>query len=652
MRKNVSVKSKLRNAFIGIAAFSVVSAIVGVLSYQAVSRAQREIIDVALPSARNIEQLVQEGNAVQDFALSLLSVTNLQDLTERRRWLSEYEKLMRSHIPSLKNLLSVEEQVGKLELTIGQIFETLHKQANLIERRIKLVEQRDQQAIRALDAGRKILDILHPAITESNTTTFQTIDEIRSQLDSIDINSSEIRKRFNRLVDADLQAAQLLASIRFETSYLIESIEAFLLSRKSNTAVSLRDQIHISIRSLARMTAEVSDSSLQASIGASLNVMSREVRGSSSILAKHFDMNTINEELLSFSNQSRVAIKGLRQLDKELKDSIDSAIEESIAKSENAQWAGLASLIGIALAAFVAAIWVVWRYVMSDVVAKIDRIARVTRQYAKGDFKDDLEIKDNDELGDIAGALQLFKLNALELRRSNADLEKFAYVASHDLKAPLRGIANLAEWIEEDIGDNLTPESKHHLTLLKSRIERLSALLEGLLSYSRAGRAKSEVQDVGIGDIISEIFNMIVADQEFELKLPSYLPTIKTAEVPFEQVVGNLISNAVKHHDKTHGVIKVECERHHDRLEFRVTDDGPGIEPKYHDRVFGIFQTIKSRDEVEGSGIGLSIVEKVLESVDCAIWIESDPAQRRGATVHFTWPVVWPDSLVDSDQVS
>lgn len=652
MCKNVSVKSKLRNAFIGIAAFSVVSAIVGVFSYQAVSDAQREVIEIALPATRNIEQLVQEGNAVQDFVPFLLSATTMHELTERRRRLLEYEDSMRSHLSPLSSLLSTDSQVGKFDVTISQIFEALQKQSDLIERRIELVELRDQQANRVLIAGRKILDVLRPAITESNTTAFKAIDEIRSQLDSRESTKSRIKVRFNQLVDSDLKSVQLLASIRFEASYLIDVIEAFLLSRSLNTGVDLRDQINISVRTLARMTAEVSDSSLQAHIGANLKVVSREVRGNSSMLANHLNINKTNERLATLSSQSRIAIEDLGQLDEELKNSIDSAIEDAIAKAENALWYGRASLIEIALAAFVSAILVVWRYVMSDVVARIDRIARVTRQYAKGDLKGDLEIKENDELGDIAGAIQLFKLNALELRRSNADLEKFAYVASHDLKAPLRGIANLAEWIEEDIGDNMPPESQRHLTLLKSRIERLSALLEGLLSYSRAGRHKSEMQDVSIGDVVSDIFSMIVAEQKFELKLPKRLPTINTAAVPFEQVIGNLFSNAIKHHDKPKGMIMVDCVRHHDRLEFKVTDDGPGIEPKYQDRVFGIFQTIKSRDEVEGSGIGLSIVKRVLESVDCTIWIESNPAQRRGSIIHFTWPVVWPSSLMDSEHGS
>ena len=223
------------------------------------------------------------------------------------------------------------------------------------------------------------------------------------------------------------------------------------------------------------------------------------------------------------------------------------------------------------------------------------------------------------------------------LERSNKELDDFAYVASHDLKSPLRAIANLATWITEDAGDLLPEDSQKHLDQLVQRAERMEQLLEDLLQYSRAGRDPSDVEDVDTGALLNDVIDMLAPPETFKIDVAPDLPSIESEASPIQQVFLNLISNAIKHHDRLDGTVRVSWkEDNDDMMRFIVEDDGPGIEPAYHDRIFKIFQTLKPRDEVEGSGMGLAIVKKILRNHGGDIALVSSPGE--GARFEFTWP--------------
>ena len=223
---------------------------------------------------------------------------------------------------------------------------------------------------------------------------------------------------------------------------------------------------------------------------------------------------------------------------------------------------------------------------------------------------------------------------ALDLQRSNADLEQFAYVASHDLKAPLRGIHNLAEWIEENIKDTIDEETSGYLDMLKSRVTRLENLLAGLLTYSKIGSAEAPHEDVDMNGLLHDIGELLLPVGG-GLKLEYDLPKIYTPETEIHQILQNLISNSVKHHDKENGTIKVSYAISDSRHLFTIEDDGPGIPEDLHDKVFMMFQTLKPRDEIEGSGMGLAIVKKLVERRKGSIWIETTGANH-GTVIKFT----------------
>ncbi|WP_051132556.1 sensor histidine kinase [Herbaspirillum rubrisubalbicans] len=237
-------------------------------------------------------------------------------------------------------------------------------------------------------------------------------------------------------------------------------------------------------------------------------------------------------------------------------------------------------------------------------------------------------------------AKERLETQQFELKRSNDELSAFAYVASHDLKSPLRGISQLANWITEDLAEGNTASIEGHLQMMQQRIARMEKLLDDLLIYSRVGRSTSLMENIDAYELVRQIFDSYLPVSSFQLRLKGKHFPMRTCPATLEQVLRNLMSNAVKHHDRSRGTITVAVSLVADDLaEFKVIDDGPGIASKFHQRIFQMFQTLRPRDEVEGSGMGLALVKKLVENAGGKISLLSNAPTQRGCTFIFTWPI-------------
>jgi PAS domain S-box-containing protein len=240
------------------------------------------------------------------------------------------------------------------------------------------------------------------------------------------------------------------------------------------------------------------------------------------------------------------------------------------------------------------------------------------------------------------------KLQSLfqEVEKSNQRLEEFAYVVSHDLKAPLRSIGSLSSWIAEDIEGDIGDEVAGHINLMQQNVTHMTNMISGVLEYSKVGSNSSQPEKVKIVELLEETIGFLNPPDGISIEVKPNMPTLNIEKIKFQQVFQNLISNAIKYSNRPDGKISISCNETDGYFEFSVKDNGPGIDPEYHDSIFGLFKTIKSQDTKDSTGVGLAIVKRIVEEAGGAISVESSIGQ--GATFR----VLWPKEMAPQNQVS
>ena len=277
--------------------------------------------------------------------------------------------------------------------------------------------------------------------------------------------------------------------------------------------------------------------------------------------------------------------------------------------------------------------------VNTEVGRRIAQIRNLAEQVVQGDYKVQITDTAEDNLGDLAASLNRMtrtldsSFSALEKR--NQELDQFAYVASHDLKAPLRGVTTIVKWIEDELAAELSPQLRTYLNQMKGRLRRLEDLINGLLVYARVGRTAQSHETVDVCQLLTEVGELVVPP-DFKLRIGPDMPVFTTDHLGLQQVFTNLLSNAVKYHQRGAGQLEVTCREADRYYEFRVQDDGPGIAPEYHQKIFLLFQTLRDRHTAESTGIGLSIVQKIIDEHQGSICVDSAVGQGTGFI--FTWP--------------
>lgn len=259
---------------------------------------------------------------------------------------------------------------------------------------------------------------------------------------------------------------------------------------------------------------------------------------------------------------------------------------------------------------------------------------------AEGNYDIRVASQGKDELSNLGRSMnhmaQTLADNIALLQRKNQELDQFAHIVSHDLKAPLRGIDNVVTWIEEDHWNELSPKMKEYIHLIKGRLVRGENLIKGILSYSRVGKEIVARELVDINLVIQEVVEHTPIKNGISIFSEPNMPVIVTERVPLTQVFSNLIYNAMKYHDKPNGWIRIYYKDSGDRYWFYIEDNGPGIGKNYHEKIFGIFQTLNDDYSFENTGVGLAIVKKILDDRRQKIEVQSESGQ--GSVFSFSWP--------------
>jgi signal transduction histidine kinase len=288
-------------------------------------------------------------------------------------------------------------------------------------------------------------------------------------------------------------------------------------------------------------------------------------------------------------------------------------------------------VLGLAIAIFLA-------YRIST---RILRMANMADHIAAGNYNVQMADEGRDEISKLTRSLnhmaRMLSENITLLKRKNDELGQFAHIVSHDLKAPLRGIDNVVTWIEEDHAHELSPKLREYVNLIKGRLTRAENLIQGILTYARIGReTPPSPEKVNVNQLVQEILESMPSKSSLQFEVKIATNEIITERVPLQQVLSNLIGNAIKYHDKHDGKVTITLQDKKSHYEFVIADNGPGIAQNYHEKIFMIFQTLQERDSFESTGVGLAIVKKILDDRKQTIKVKSAPG--KGSSFIFTWP--------------
>lgn len=432
---------------------------------------------------------------------------------------------------------------------------------------------------------------------------------------------AELKSNIGELYDdlASLQSASALSDVD-----VIENHFLFVVRRFSSTSSELNND-----KALAALARELfSYAVLDSPLFRTKRQLIQEQTATNKDIEK---LNFLAEKILESKGRYREAI---------LRTSAESAL--------HLKFTTISTIVALSFVVVILVAVLVYFFrtlIYNNLIQPMLELTKVTQSLSQGDLTTEIPHYQFVELKSMAESLDTFRANAflltktnMSLRTANASLENFAYAASHDLKSPLRGIANLADFLKEDLEGKVDDESFTNIEQIKQRVLRLESLLTDLLSYAKSESNQDPMEEVLLPDFIEEIFSLLNSGSNFSLRVDTPLSSITVVVIPLRQVIHNLISNALKHHDRDHGEIVVRIDDIGDAFEIEVSDDGPGIEPKFHKKVFELFQTLQPRDIVEGSGMGLALVSKLLESVGGRIELISDAPKQRGTAFKVIWP--------------
>lgn len=501
--------------------------------------------------------------------------------------------------------------------------DTLFEKANAI---VLLKVDRRELEQRRLDQLERIDDLLNQM--EARIEGFRL--DLQSRLQQ-DINglrdrpdSAAIILPVTRELDAVYQLGFRLEAMKETTRQLDPNV--------SGVSSGLSQTLYVQFREILALVLRYRRAARDQDMAASLAELRRLISGEGGLLATVEDLTGLRVQIDEAVADSQVLVGQISATIDQFSAATESDAEGTLQLLEDS----FGAIVRYSLLVFVfyvgGFLLISYGVVERRLNQRIKPLNSAVRALARRNYDKDIPVTGQDELGAIADALRAAQSTAQDLDRSNTDLQAFAYAASHDLKAPMRAIMDLASWTLEDAGDMLSDESRQSLRLLRKRAQRLANLVDGLLAYARVDGADAVPAMLNLPAECTEIMEIVDPDQRFTLKVESEVEGWNVPITPLRQILNNLLVNAMKHHDQETGTIIVRAVSWGKFIVVSVADDGPGVEEKYRERIFELFEKLESRDKVEGSGIGLALVKRLAERHGSGIHVEPTSEDGRGAT--------------------
>ncbi|MEM8837427.1 MAG: HAMP domain-containing sensor histidine kinase [Pseudomonadota bacterium] len=655
--KACGIGLRIFTAFFAVNLFALTSAFVGWFGLGTIRQAQIEVLESLYPLQNTAHAIALETNHLI-VRFPILLGDNLSENLDRDA------ESVRQGKERLKGLLDDLEEGGENALLVGELRSKLDvltartQEALNVALGIAALKQAVADAAEVIEANLStIIDLTNERQAARIDVALNDAGALRAALDGHSPLLPETAvTNFNAFFGNTLNEVQKATEIKFRADTMLRSIDRISAANDSGSLESLRQLSTSSFRVITEAIARMENGPDRSAFSLPIDKIADQLVGPNNIFDRQ---KRLIEAIETLAKNWRELVPVSREI-----EAITSTFSDKITGLTKAQSNATAvatrdtqyALLGFALfASFMSAV-IFLLYVQRNIVFRLKRLLSSVTELLKGNLAKPVDRTGDDEITDLEKAIEQFRLNRIQLRetetrlnayaadleRSNEDLGQFAYVASHDLRAPLRGVTSIAGWIEEDIAEKKYEDVSSNLALLKGRIARMDTLLSSILAYARAGREVEEPVVLDFAQTAREVFGDVNTADRFRLLVSANPGSIEIEPSFLRQLFMNLINNATKHHDKDTGTIEVTYQEDTTHSYLSVSDDGPGIPPEMREKVLKIFQTLKPNDEGNVSGIGLSIVKRLVDRKRGTLRIKD--AASGGTEFLIRWPRLQEDA--------
>lgn len=592
------------------------------------------IFDTALPSLKSGREFDRRTTNIILYA-STMATDIPQDEVNRLYLKLKYEiekikELSNKESQSKLDILNTTEvgnAISDVDADIDMLFQIISQKSHISDEKKLIVDfLKKMQIDFSLTSEINYLnmwDQLVSLVRTPNTNQAQLIESIANIAVFVEVEAQiyELFVLVERL--SDTHSKEDVLDLERRTEFLLQKSAQSILSRQESASLATLSELLEDIRKIANGPSGLVPSALNL-----IELQARRLELSSSILHKITNVSELQRKTIADTEDAMNSIGAL----------LKTAVSHTIVIC-------LFGLVFILAPTLTASSLILKR----QIADRMATLSETVEKIAAGEIETKVDTRGYDEISTIAHALENFKRSARELLRSNSDLERFAYVASHDLRSPIQAIHNLASWTLEDANDSLPKDAKENLELILVRTERMRQLTSDLLLYAKLHATDSNVASFNCQALVEETIELVCSDERFSFDMDIRTETVIAPVAPLRMILGNLIGNAIKHHDQPTGHISIYFDVTENLLTISVEDDGPGIPTAFHDEIFEPFKRLQSQDEVAGSGMGLAIITRLVQTFEGSIEVHSDPAARRGTT--FIVKIPLSDQDLNADEL-
>ena len=612
------------------------------------------LTDSSIPALVGVNAMSLYAHDLIKFSINMSESNSIYELNSRNDNSLESIHSLRNELSRIKNNKIFSESTDDIQTILNNFEKNLNIQYETLKFNLENRKKYNSELIIMREA----------LVSISQFSALKKIDIKSEYMDRI--NNLRIQKDYENFAKSSLTNIDAISELIARTAELHKNLQIIDETDSKDNVLAVEQEFDHSLRTITRTVVNYKELDLHEKLGPHIITLIKYGQDTPDIFDSRFkiingfsQVSELENEIFSLTKKLNESVILLSKLVEMNTERSSQSLNKTILKSKYVFYA-------IAVISIIIFLLIIWRFVYQDIGLRLSKLSIATKKLSKDDLYFEIDTTGQDEFSNIASALDTLKnlirarksfheelkKQSTLLKRSNEDLSLFAYVASHDLQEPLRVISSYSQLLSKRYKNKLDKDADKFIDYVTTGCSRMEALIEGLLKFSRVDTQTGDETSIWIQDVLELIKKdfTIKIKETFTLITWDDMPTIYADPSQIRTIFQNIVGNAIKYNQSRPPKIHIRAEKEDEFWKFYVQDNGIGIDEQYHDKIFVIFKRLHSREEFNGTGIGLSICKKIIERYGGEITFKSK--LNEGSTFIFTLPVDDRFRLEDSNKIA